>query len=143
MAEARGSAINGPRRSFDPHRFFLTRSLFLFTPCLPKSHKLDNEESLSDASEIFPPVTRWIETSEQMARKRMIIPSSRIKRTILLIRGEKVMLGPDLAELYGVATKRLNEQVKRNRERFPEDFMFQLTQEERDEVVAKCDHLRT
>ncbi len=52
-----------------------------------------------------------------------------------------VIIGPDLAELYGVTTRRLNEQVRRNRERFPEDFVFQLTQEEKEEVVAKCDHL--
>ena len=52
------------------------------------------------------------------------------------------MIDADLARLYGVATKRLNEQVKRNRDRFPEDFMFQLSAEERDEVVADCDHLR-
>ncbi len=52
-----------------------------------------------------------------------------------------MILDTDLAKLYGVTTKRLNEQVKRNRERFPEDFMFQLTPEERSEVVANCDHL--
>jgi hypothetical protein len=46
-----------------------------------------------------------------------------------------------LAVLYGVSTKRLNEQVKRNRERFPKDFVFQLSRRERDEVVANCDHL--
>ncbi len=51
------------------------------------------------------------------------------------------MLAADLAELYGVTTKRLNEQVKRNRDRFPEDFMFQLMSEEKSEVVAICDHL--
>lgn len=51
------------------------------------------------------------------------------------------MIDADLAELYGVETKRLNEQVKRNLERFPEDFMFQLTQDEKGEVVANCDHL--
>ena len=51
------------------------------------------------------------------------------------------MLDKDLAELYGVTTKRLNEQVKRNKGRFPEDFMFRLTQKEKDEVVANCDHL--
>lgn len=54
----------------------------------------------------------------------------RIERRILVIRDHKVMLDSDLAELYRVSTKRLNEQVKRNRERFPEDFMFQLTVEE-------------
>ncbi len=52
------------------------------------------------------------------------------------------MIDRDLAELYGVATKRLNEQVKRNVKRFPVDFMFQLTQEEKEEVVAFCDHLQ-
>ena len=59
-----------------------------------------------------------------------------------MIRGEKVILDSDLAEFYGVATKRLNEQVRRNRSRFPEDFVFQLTAAEKTEVVAKCDHLR-
>ncbi len=71
-----------------------------------------------------------------------LIPVEMIERKILLIRGEKVMLDADLAALYGVTTKRLNEQVKRNRERFPNDFMFQLTEEEKAEVVANCDHLK-
>jgi hypothetical protein len=53
------------------------------------------------------------------------------------------MLDADLARLYGVATKRLNEQVKRNRDRFPADFMLQLTQDEKAEVVADCDHLKS
>lgn len=53
------------------------------------------------------------------------------------------MIDKDLAELYGVPTKRLNEQVKRNAKRFPEDFMFQLTAEEKEEVVTKRDHLRS
>ena len=60
---------------------------------------------------------------------------------ILLLRGQKVMLDADLAELYGVPTKRLNEQIKRNVARFPADFMFQLTTNEKAEVVAICDHL--
>ncbi len=59
-----------------------------------------------------------------------LVPPERIERSILLIRGHKVMLDSDLAELYGVATKRLNEQVRRNLSRFPEDFMFQLTEPE-------------
>ena len=59
-----------------------------------------------------------------------ILPSERIERSILLIRGHKVMLDADLAVLYGVSTKRLNEQVRRNRSRFPDDFMFQLAPEE-------------
>jgi hypothetical protein len=64
-----------------------------------------------------------------------------IESRISLIRGQKVMLDSDLAELYGVTTKRLNEQVKRNRERFPEAFMFQLNSVEKAQVVANCDHL--
>lgn len=59
--------------------------------------------------------------------KAELIPAERIEKAILLIRGQKVLLDRDLAELYGVATKRLNEQVRRNRRRFPEDFTFQLT----------------
>jgi hypothetical protein len=61
-----------------------------------------------------------------------LIPVERIERSILLIRGQKVMLDSDLAELYEVETKRLVEAVKRNIDRFPEDFMFQLTKEEYD-----------
>ncbi|MFC2079926.1 ORF6N domain-containing protein [Bacteroidota bacterium] len=65
----------------------------------------------------------------------------KIDRAILIIRGQKVMIDSDLAEIFGVRTKRLNEQVKRNINRFPKDFMFQLTTEEKQEVVAICDHL--
>ena len=60
---------------------------------------------------------------------------------ILTLRGLPVMMDADLARLYGVLTKRLNEQVKRNADRFPEDFAFRLTAEEKQQVVANCDHL--
>nr|MDP2191033.1 ORF6N domain-containing protein [Rhodoferax sp.] len=69
----------------------------------------------------------------------LILP--RIESHILTVRGLRVMIDADLAALYGVPTKRLNEQVKRNRERFPSDFMFQLRPDEKAEVVANCDHL--
>ncbi len=59
-----------------------------------------------------------------------VLPLARIESRILLIRGQKVMIDTDLAELYGVTTKRFNEQVRRNQQRFPADFMFQLTEEE-------------
>jgi hypothetical protein len=62
--------------------------------------------------------------------KRLMVPEEVIMSKIYLIRGHKVMLDLDLAELYGVETRRLNEQVKRNLDRFPADFMFQLNQEE-------------
>lgn len=59
-----------------------------------------------------------------------LVPIERIEKSILLIRGQKVMLDKDLAELYGVETFNLNKAVKRNLERFPKDFMFQLTPKE-------------
>jgi len=65
-----------------------------------------------------------------MTESNSIVPVERIERHILLIRGHKVMLDSDLAELYGVEVKVLNQSVKRNIDRFPEDFMFQLTAEE-------------
>jgi ORF6N domain len=71
----------------------------------------------------------------------MLIPAEHIASRILIVRGQRVIIDADLAELYGVPTKRLNEQVKRNRERFPDDFMLQLTKMEKSEVVANCDHL--
>ncbi len=70
-----------------------------------------------------------------------LLSSDHIAQMILFIRGRKVILDVDLARIYGVKTKRLNEQVKRNNSRFPEDFMFRLTDKELKEVVANCDHL--
>lgn len=70
------------------------------------------------------------------------MPIEAIAQRILVIRGQKVMLDADLAELYGVPTKVLNQAVQRNRDRFPEDFMFRLTEEEKREVVTNCDHLQ-
>lgn len=68
-------------------------------------------------------------------------PIERLENRILIIRGQKVMINADLAELYGVPTKALNQAVKRNSERFPADFMYQLSVEEKAEVVTNCDHL--
>ncbi len=70
-----------------------------------------------------------------MSGEASLVPIERIERAILLIRGEKVMLDRELAELYGVETRALNQAVKRNISRFPADFMFRLTQEE---VEAVC-----
>jgi len=78
-----------------------------------------------------------------MVNKKSLIPVDRIEKAILLIRGQKVMLDADLAELYGVETRVLVQAVKRNIERFPEDFMFQLSQEEftilRSQIVTSSD----
>ena len=76
-----------------------------------------------------------------MPANKSIIIFEELEPRILLIRGQRVMVDADLAELYGVTTKRLNEQVKRNNSRFPPDFVFQLNQKEKAEVVANCDHL--
>ena len=62
--------------------------------------------------------------------KGLIIPIERIQQSIYLVRKQKVMLDKDLASLYGVTTKRLNEQIQRNIDRFPSDFMFQLNEDE-------------
>jgi phage regulator Rha-like protein len=63
----------------------------------------------------------------EMEKKAEVVPLKRIERLIFLIRGQRVMLDRDLATLYGVPTKVLNQAIKRNKGRFPEDFMFQLT----------------
>ena len=70
-----------------------------------------------------------------------MIPTERIEGAILEIRGERVMLDYDLAAVYGVTTKALNQAVKRNRDRFPEGFTFELTLDEKDELVTNCDRL--
>jgi hypothetical protein len=67
-----------------------------------------------------------------MTQKNALVPIERIEEVILPIRGQKVILDADLVRLYKVETRRLNEQVKRNRNRFPEDFIFQLTNEKWD-----------
>ncbi|HHT9126687.1 MAG TPA: ORF6N domain-containing protein [Candidatus Brocadiia bacterium] len=72
-----------------------------------------------------------------MTDKQSIIPIERIEHSILLIRGQKVMLSADLAELYGVEPRVLVQAVKRNIERFPEDFMFHLTKEEFDNLKSQ------
>jgi hypothetical protein len=72
-----------------------------------------------------------------------LIPTERLDSAILEIRGERVMLDYDLAVVYGVTTKALNQAVKRNRDRFPADFVFELTLDEKDELVTNCDRLAT
>jgi len=68
-----------------------------------------------------------------------LIPIQIIENKIFVIRGHKVMIDRDLAELYGVQTKVLNQAVKRNINRFPEEFMFQLNNKEKNELVTNCD----
>ena len=66
-----------------------------------------------------------------------------IEKLIITVRGEQVLIDQDIARLYGVTTKALNQQAKRNSARFPSNFRFELTEEERDEVVTNCDHLQS
>jgi phage regulator Rha-like protein len=77
-----------------------------------------------------------------MGEQVSLVPMERIERAIILVRGEKVMLDSELAEIYGVETKRLNEQVRRNLKRFPTDFMFQLTAEEWDSLRSQIATLK-
>lgn len=85
-------------------------------------------------SQIVTLKNRWISISKtnptMEIEKKLTLPDEIVMEKIHLIRGKKVMLDEDLAELYDVETKRLNEQIKRNIARFPEDFMFQLSQKE-------------
>jgi hypothetical protein len=74
--------------------------------------------------------------------QKAIIPIGQIEQRILLIRGQRVMLNADLAMLYGVPTRVLNQAVRRNLKRFPQDFMFKLAQPEKNEVITICDHLK-
>jgi len=76
-----------------------------------------------------------------MTDVRGVVPQERIESLILVVRGHRVLLDVDLARLYGTTTKALNQAVKRNLARFPADFLFRLTQDEKREVVTICDHL--
>jgi hypothetical protein len=77
-----------------------------------------------------------------MATGREIILLEEVVPRILNIRGHNVILDMDLARMYGTTTKALNQAVKRNAGRFPAEFMFRLTDEEKQEVVTNCDHLQ-
>lgn len=76
-----------------------------------------------------------------MTTRELVVSGREIDRMILTLRGQRVMIDADLARLYGVETRVLNQAVRRNRERFPDDFVFQLTEAEKTEVITNCDHL--
>ena len=80
---------------------------------------------------------------DHLEKDKLSLSQHDIEKLIITVRGEQVLIDQDIAQLYGVTTKRLNEQAKRNSTRFPSNFRFELTKEERDEVVANCDHLRS
>lgn len=74
--------------------------------------------------------------------KQVAVLAVPLPTRIIEVRGVKVLLDADLAELYAVSTKSLNQAIKRNRQKFPPDFMFRLTKGEKEEVVTNCDHLQ-
>jgi hypothetical protein len=76
-------------------------------------------------------------TTKSSASAKSLVPITLIERRIYLIRGNKVIIDTDLAQLYGVPTYRVNEAVKRNRKRFPSDFMFQLSKKESDFLTSQ------
>ena len=76
-----------------------------------------------------------------MTSANAVIREEGIENIILTLRGTKVIIDSDLGKIYGVTTKKLNQAAKRNIHRFPADFLFQLDQKEKEEVVTICDHL--
>jgi len=94
--------------------------------------KLDYDSSHSAEPAVLLEVANCdlIEWSLTMKKTLVNVPIERVEQAILFVRGEKVILDADLAELYGVTTTRLNEQIKRNQNRFPKDFAFRLTKQE-------------
>ena len=116
---------------------------------------MDNKKKVQKSSkkkvneEIHEPVTNGDQSVEvvtncdHLGKEDITLSQHDIEKLIITIRGEQVLIDQDIAKLYGVTTKRLNEQANRNIARFPSNFRFELTKEERDEVVANCDHLRS
>jgi hypothetical protein len=76
-------------------------------------------------------------------KEKVTIPAEAIEQKIFLIRGHKVMIDRDLAEMYGVETKYLNRQVKRNHNRFPKEFMFRISHDEKKELVTICHRFKS
>lgn len=83
------------------------------------------------------------QTYDTPSQNDEVVVTTPVESRIMSIRGKQIMIDRDLAELYGVETKRLNKAVKRNIERFPERFRFQLTKEEMAELVANCDRFNS
>jgi len=106
-----------------------------------KTIKTTNKQPVANCDQSTKPVTKRDQLVESTSS--MTIEQVNIGQLIMTIRDTQVMVDRDLALLYGVETKRLNEQVRRNLERFPERFRFQLTKDEFNELVANCDRFKT
>lgn len=105
----------------------------------------DADQGMGGGVDFGQMVQRDVGALEPIAGGRMseegLIPLARIEQRILTLRGQRVMIDADLAELYGVPTRTLNQAVRRNQARFPDDFVFALTAEEKAQVITICDHL--
>ena len=114
-----------------------------------KKKKEENSEPVTKRDRSMEPVANCHHLEEVDAncdhpeKGEVALSQHDIEKLIITVRGEQVLIDQDIARLYGVTTKRLNEQAKRNSARFPNNFRFELTEEERDEVVANCDHLQS
>ena len=112
-----------------------------------KKKKAEKTEVVAKCGHPKEPVTNCDQSIEVIANcenpQETTLSQYDIEKLIVTVRGEQVLIDQDIARIYGVTTSRLNQQAKRNIARFPESFRFQLTKEERDEVVAKCDNLRS
>jgi phage regulator Rha-like protein len=107
------------------------------------ARSLGIEWKTSQANLLALPQPNRVISAPIMPHKEQVIPSGRIEKSIFLIRGQKVMLDSDLAKLYDVPTKVFNQAVKRNKSRFPSDFMFQLAKEEFDNLRSQIVTLET
>ena len=107
------------------------------------SKKKKKTEESSEAVENCVHPVEVVANCDHPEKEKIALSQHDIEKLIITVRGEQVLIDQDIARLYGVTTKRLNEQAKRNSARFPRNFRFELTVEERDEVVANCDHLQS
>ncbi len=107
------------------------------------SKKKKKTEESSEAVENCVHPVEVVANCDHQEKEKVALSQHDIEKLIITVRGEQVLIDQDIARLYGVTTKRLNEQAKRNSARFPRNFRFELTVEERDEVVANCDHLQS
>ena len=112
-----------------------------------KKKKTEKTEVIANCDHLEEPVTNCDQSIEVIANcenpQETTLSQYDIEKLIVTVRGEQVLIDQDIARIYGVTTKRLNEQAKRNVARFPSSFRFELTKEEVSEVVANCDHLQS
>ena len=105
--------------------------------------KNQNDEEPIELVANYDQSTEVVTDRDSLEENEITLTQYEIEKRIIVIRGEQVIIDQDVAQLYNVTTKRLNQQVNRNLARFPDSFRFILTKEECNEVVANCDHLKS